>query len=194
MTTGDVRLRTWSDDDVPELVRLANNRRVWMQLRDAFPHPYTPEAGRAWVNLANSHLPVTSFAIECGGVLVGGTGYMPGRDVERCNAEVGYWIGEPHWGRGLATAALRALVTVIVKRGGFTRLFALPFAANAASRRVLEKTGFELSAVLRQSAIKDGQIVDQCLYSLLLNTPSPFVEGPGGEVQRSTLSHRPSVR
>lgn len=168
MTTGSVRLRAWREDDVPELVRLANNHRVWMQLRDAFPHPYTPEAGRAWVNLANSHLPVTSFAIECDDVLVGGTGYMPGRDIERCNAEVGYWIGEPHWGRGLATAALRALITVIAKRSGFTRLFALPFAANTASRRVLEKTGFELSAVLQRSAIKDGQIADQCLYSLLL--------------------------
>ena len=168
MTAADVRLRAWRDDDVPELVRLANNRRVWVQLRDAFPHPYTPDAGRAWVSFANSHVPVTSFAVECDGVLVGGTGFVAGRDIERCNAEVGYWIGEPHWGRGLATAAVRALVAVIVGRGGFTRLFALPFAANTGSRRVLEKAGFELSAVLRRSAIKDGQVLDQCLYSLLL--------------------------
>src|SRR5207244_2850859 len=140
-----------------------------------------------------SHVPVTSFAIECDGMLVGGTGYMPGRDVERCSAEVGYWIGEPHWGRGLATAALRALTAVVVERGGFTRLFALPFAANLGSRRVLEKAGFELSAVLRRSAIKDGQVVDQCLYSLLLNTPSPFGEGDRGEVQRSSLSHPPPI-
>jgi RimJ/RimL family protein N-acetyltransferase len=153
---------------VPALVLLADNRRVWAQLRDAFPHPYTPAAGRAWVAYANGQSPATELAVECGGVLVGGVGYIPGRDIERCGAEVGYWIGEPFWGRGLATAALAALIGLVTARGGFTRLFALPFATNGASRRVLEKAGFGLDAVLRRSAIKEGRVVDQCLYSLLL--------------------------
>ncbi len=168
MDVREVRLRAWREDDVPELVRLADDRLVWQQLRDAFPHPYTIEAGRGWVAFASGQNPVTSFAVECGGVLVGGAGYTPGQDVERVGAEVGYWIGRPYWGRGLATAAVRELINVIAGRRGFTRLFALPFAANAASCRVLEKAGFTLDAVLRRSAIKDGRVVDQCLYSLLL--------------------------
>ncbi len=168
MDVSDVRLRPWREDDVPELVRLADDRLVWQQLRDAFPHPYTAEAGRGWVAPATARPPATHFAVVCGGVLVGGAGYLPGQDVERVGAEVGYWIGRPYWGRGLATAAVRELVNVTAGRGGFTRLFALPFAANAASCRVLEKAGFTLDAVLRRSAIKDGRVVDQCLYSLVL--------------------------
>ena len=153
---------------MPELVRLADNRRLADQLRDAFPHPYTADSGRRWVAFANSPSPATHLAVECGGVLVGSAGYIPGRDIERVSAEVGYWVGEPHWGRGLATAALLALVELVAARGGFTRLFALPFAHNAASRRVLEKAGFSLEAVLRRSAVKGGRVVDQCLYSMLL--------------------------
>ncbi|QEL17646.1 GNAT family N-acetyltransferase [Limnoglobus roseus] len=164
-----VRLRPWQEADVPELVRLAGSRRLADQLRDTFPHPYTTEAGRGWVALANAQSPVTHLAVVCDVVLVGSAGYVPGRDVERVSAEVGYWVGEPHWGRGLATAALVALVNHVCDRGGFTRLFALPFARNAASRRVLEKAGFTLDAVLRQSAIKGGRVTDQALYSLVLS-------------------------
>jgi RimJ/RimL family protein N-acetyltransferase len=173
MNEKTVRLRPWGEDDVPELVHLADDRRVWAQLRDAFPHPYTPEAGRAWVAHASGQSPVTSFAVDCAGSLVGSIGYVPGRDVERCGAEVGYWIGGPYWGRGLATAALLALIGEVTARGGFTRLFAVPFATNMASRRVLEKAGFSLDAILRRSAIKEGRVVDQALYSLVLPGDPP---------------------
>ncbi len=168
MDVGAVRLRPWRSGDEPELARLANNRLVADQLRDAFPHPYTPESAGAWVAFTVAEIPPVNFALECGGVLVGGVGYRPGSDVERCSAEVGYWVGEPYWGRGLATAGLLALVDLVAARRQFTRLFAMPFAANAASRRVLGKAGFELDAVLRRSAIKNGRVVDQCLYSRLL--------------------------
>ncbi len=151
---------------MPELVRLADNPKLAEQLRDAFPHPYTTDAARSWVAYANVHSPVTHLAIECDGVLVGGVGTIPGKDIERVSAEVGYWIGEPYWGRGLATAALIKLIDLIAARGEFTRLFALPFVDNQASRRVLEKAGFVLDAVLRRSAIKGGRIRDQALYSL----------------------------
>jgi RimJ/RimL family protein N-acetyltransferase len=173
MDSGHVRLRPWHPNDVPELVRLANNRRVSDQLRDVFPYQYTAETGRAWVAHANDQSPVTHFAVECGGVLVGGVGYTPGRDIERCGAEVGYWVGEPYRGRGQATDALLALIESVRARGGCTRLFALPFASNAASRRVLEKAGFGLDAVLRYSAIKHGRVLDQCLYSLILTDDDP---------------------
>ena len=166
--TNTVLLRPWRDDDVSELIRLADNRRVSAQLRDVFPHPYTENDGRTWVAFASGQSPMTNLAIEHCGALAGGIGYVPGRDIERCGAEVGYWIGEPYWGRGVAAAALRALVGMLVLRGGFTRLFALPFADNKASHRVLEKAGCSLDAVLRRSAVKEGVVRDQCLYSLLL--------------------------
>jgi [ribosomal protein S5]-alanine N-acetyltransferase len=185
--TNPVLLRPWLDDDVAELVRLANNRRIWAQLRDAFPHPYTEDAGRAWVAFANGQSPVTSLAIEHCGALAGGIGYIPGKDVERCSAEVGYWIGEPYWGRGLATAALLALTGVVARRGGFTRLFALPFATNRASRRVLEKAGFTLDAVLRRSAVKEGVVVDQCLYSFLLSEESVGARRPDDGLARGEM-------
>jgi ribosomal-protein-alanine N-acetyltransferase len=134
-------------------------------MRDAFPHPYTRADGEFWLSLAVQIDPPTHFAIEHEGEAVGGIGMHPGKDVERVSAEVGYWLGEQVWGRGLATAALCALVEYAFATTELTRLFALPFAHNAASRRVLEKAGFVLEAILRKSAIKEGRVVDQALYS-----------------------------
>lgn len=167
-----VRLRPWNDHDLVDLVRIANNPNIANQLRDAFPHPYTMDAAREWIAFNLRSDSPTHFAIEMDGSLAGGIGYFPGRDIERISAEVGYWIGEEHWGRGLATEALLMLVDLIKERKQFARLFALPFASNLASRKVLEKAGFKCDAILRQSAIKSGQIVDQCLYSRLLTIDS----------------------
>jgi RimJ/RimL family protein N-acetyltransferase len=165
------RVRSWRESDLASLVRHANNRRIWLQLRDGFPHPYTEQAGRAWLARAANEEPQTSFAIEVGGSAVGGIGFIPGKDVERVSAEVGYWLSEAYWGRGIATAALRGL-TAHAFSLGFSRLFAVPFATNLASRRVLEKAGYELEAILRRSAIKEGRVVDQALYSRLAPLPT----------------------
>jgi ribosomal-protein-alanine N-acetyltransferase len=162
-----VRLRPWQESDIPDLVRIADNPRIASQLRDIFPHPYTRKAGEDWVDYASAQSPTTDFAIEADGVLVGGIGYVPGVDVMRCSAEVGYWLGEPFWGRGIATAAIRQLIHIIDGRQQFTRVFAAVFATNSASKRVLEKAGFTLEGVLRRCAIKNGEVRDKCLYSLL---------------------------
>lgn len=168
VVTHKVQIRPWRMDDLTELVRLANNRRIWIELRDVFPHPYTTEAGRAWIEFAARNNSPTHFAIESEGLLVGGVGYIPGRDIERCGAEVGYWVGEPYWGRGIATAAVGALIDMLRAAADYTRIFAVPFASNTASRRVLERSGFRLDAVLECSAVKDGRVKDQCLYSQVL--------------------------
>jgi ribosomal-protein-alanine N-acetyltransferase len=162
-----VHLRPWSADDIPALVRIADNPRIAGQLRDIFPHPYTQQAAEAWTAYAATQSPTTDFAIEAAGVLVGGIGFVPGTDVMRCSAEVGYWLGEPYWGRGIATAAVKSIIEVIDDRRQFTRVFALVFSENVASRRVLEKAGFTLDAVLRRCAIKNGEVRDKCLYSQL---------------------------
>jgi [ribosomal protein S5]-alanine N-acetyltransferase len=98
---------------------------------------------------------------------VGAIGFVMRTDVERVSAEIGYWVGEAFWGRGIATAALAAVTRYAIETHGLTRLFALPFAWNAASCRVLEKAGYVLEARLRRSAIKDGVIVDQMQYAFI---------------------------
>jgi RimJ/RimL family protein N-acetyltransferase len=158
-------IRPWRKDDLDALVRHADDPAVAAQLRDIFPHPYPQEAGLAWLEAA-ADMQGTAFAIDAGEA-VGGIGLTLGGDVERVSAEVGYWVGRAYWGKGIATHALELLVAHAFANFELTRLFAVPFAHNAPSRRVLEKAGFSLDCVLRRSAVKGGAIVDQALYSLV---------------------------
>jgi ribosomal-protein-alanine N-acetyltransferase len=160
-------VRTWETTDVDALVRHANNRRVWLNLRDRFPHPYTRRNGQDFIKLARQMHPETFFAIAVSGIAVGGVGFVMGQDVERVSAETGYWLGEEFWGRGIATDALRGLTRYALEHHELTRLFALPFADNVASCRVLEKAGYVMEARLRRSAIKDGEIKDQLQYAFI---------------------------
>jgi ribosomal-protein-alanine N-acetyltransferase len=158
-------VRSWRASDIGSLVTHANNRKIWLNLRDRFPHPYTRADGRAFVRMVRGMDPETFFAIAVAGEAVGGIGFVMQPDVERTSAEVGYWLGEAFWGRGIVTDALRAVTSYAIERHGFTRLFAVPFAYNTASCRVLEKAGYVLEARLRRSAIKDGVVVDQLQYA-----------------------------
>jgi RimJ/RimL family protein N-acetyltransferase len=160
-------VRPWRSTDLESLVRYANNRNVWINLRDRFPHPYTHRDGHVFLRQALNQSPDTAFAIAVGGEAVGGIGYQPQTDVERVSAEIGYWLGEPFWGRGIATEALVAVTRQAIEAHGLTRLFAVPFAWNAASCRVLEKAGYVLEARLRRSAIKDGHVTDQLQYAFV---------------------------
>jgi RimJ/RimL family protein N-acetyltransferase len=160
-------VRSWQPRDVTSLVTHANNRNISMNLRDRFPFPYTSRDGREFIKMARRMKPETFFAIAVEGVAVGGIGFVPHQDVERVSSEVGYWLGEAFWGRGITTEALSAITTYAIATHGFTRLFALPFAHNEASCRVLEKAGYVLEARLRKSAIKDGQIRDQLQYAFI---------------------------
>lgn len=166
LTTCDVR--SWRVDDLASLVANADNRKVWLNLRDRFPHPYTRRDGREFLRSVQSQRPETAFAIAVDGVAVGGIGFMVLTDVERVSAEIGYWLGEAYWGRGITTEAVVAVTQYAIARHGLTRVFALPFATNRASCRVLEKAGYQLEGHLRRSAIKDGQIVDQMQYAFVV--------------------------
>ena len=163
-------VRSWRADDVASLVAHANNRKIWINLRDRFPHPYTKSDGQAFIRASRKMQPESNFAISLGGPAMGGIGFHLQSDVDRVSAEIGYWLGEPFWGRGIAAEALAAVTRYAVDAHGLTRLFALPFAYNAASCRVLEKAGYALEARLRRSAIKNGAIVDQFQYAYV--TPS----------------------
>jgi RimJ/RimL family protein N-acetyltransferase len=161
---GVCAVRSWRADDLDALLRHADNPRVAANLRDRFPHPYTRPDGEAWLAVALAMRPETAFVIEADGGLVGGIGVTVGTDIDRVSAEVGYWLGEAAWGRGLATAALAGFSAYAFEAFGLTRLFALAFERNAASRRVLEKAGYRLVGVTRKSAIKHGEVINQALY------------------------------
>ena len=159
-------LRPWSAGDEPSLVRHANNYKIWRNLRDGFPHPYTLADAKQWVSFAQQKSPQTLFAVEVGGEAVGSVRLFPKSDIERLSAEIGYWIGEATWGNGIATAAVRTLSTYGFKELGLTRIFAVPLVSNPASMRVLEKAGYVREGVLRRSTIKEGIVLEQVLYAI----------------------------
>ena len=158
-------IRSWRADDLSSLVEYADNRKIWLNLRDRFPHPYTRQAGREFLRTVLAQRPETLFAIAAGGQAVGGIGFLMMPDVERVSAEIGYWLAEPFWGRGMATEAVVAVTRYAIETHRLTRVFAVPFASNQASARVLEKAGYVLEGRLHRSAIKDGQIIDQLQYA-----------------------------
>jgi ribosomal-protein-alanine N-acetyltransferase len=158
-------LRPWRTDDAESLVRHANNRNVAKHLRDRFPHPYTQGDAKAFLKAASVLEPQTNFAIDIDGQASGGLGFVPGSDVERYSAEVGYWLGEDYWSRGIITEALGLFTQYAFSDLHLLRLFALPFADNIASIRVLEKTGYTLEGVLRSSCVKYGEPRDQAIYA-----------------------------
>ena len=160
-------LRRWRAGDAASLVRHANNVNVARHLRDRFPHPYTWKDAQGFLAAASGEEPQTNFAIAVAGEAVGGLGYVPGSDVERYSAEVGYWLGEACWGRGIATEALVLFTRHAFGELGLLRLFALPLADNAASIRVLQKAGFREEGILRSSCVKFELPRDQAMHALV---------------------------
>jgi RimJ/RimL family protein N-acetyltransferase len=166
---GDCELRSFTPGDAASLARHADNRRIWINLRDAFPHPYLTADAAAFIDWARAEDPESLLAIAVAGEAAGAIGLRRNTDVERVSAEVGYWLGEPYWGRGIATRALVAFTRHAIETHRLTRLYALPFEWNGASLRVLEKAGYRQEGRLRRSAIKDGRIIDQLLYSYVVS-------------------------
>ena len=162
---GDLRVRSWRKNDLDALVRYANNANVAANLRDQFSHPYTRFAAAAYLVEVRSAEVETSFAVEYDGEAVGGIGFKLGTDISRLSAEMGYWLGEPYWGRGLTTRAVLASSEWAFENYKLTRVFAMAFSHNVGSMRVLEKAGFAREGILLRSAIKNGVVLDQVLYA-----------------------------
>lgn len=161
-------LREWRRGDEPSLVRHANNRNVWINLRDVFPYPYTQADARSWIRLANTNGLNLVFAIDVEGFAVGAIGLHPGDDVHRHSAEIGYWLGEEYWNRGIVTEAIIAVTEYAFKTMEMARVHAEVFQWNTASMRVLEKAGFVREGVLRKSVYKDRQWVDELIYARIV--------------------------
>ncbi len=162
-------IRTWRPDDAESLVRHANNRKIWRNLRDGFPHPYMLTDAQNFIRFALNQQPETIFCIAVGPEAIGGIGFHLNQDVERFSAEIGYWIGENYWGQGIVTAALQAVTAYAIKTHSLLRIYAMPYAWNPASCRVLQKAGFLLEGRMRCSVFKDGQVVDQFLYAYVVD-------------------------
>lgn len=161
-------VRDWRADDAPSLARHANDRRIWLNLRDRFPHPYLLADAETFLRSVAARSPITNFAIAVQDQAVGGIGYTLHDDVERVSAEIGYWLGVAFWGQGIMTAALKAVTAyALTQHGDLRRIYAVPFAWSVASMRVLEKAGYRLEGRMRQSAIKDGRVSDQLLYAVV---------------------------
>lgn len=160
-------LREFRFSDADDLVRLANDRDVWRNLRDKFPHPYTLADAHGFLAHATSMGVGHLFVIEADGKFAGGCGLHLQEDVYRRTAEIGYWLGRPFWGQGLATDAVRTLTAYAFDEYDLVRLWAGVFAWNPASCRVLEKCGYELEGRLRDAVWKDGALTDQMMYARL---------------------------
>jgi ribosomal-protein-alanine N-acetyltransferase len=158
-------LRPLVPGDAAALARHANDREVWRSLRDRFPHPYSLSDATEWIAFVASQKVQTSFGIVVGDEAIGSISLMVGHDIERRSAEIGYWIGQAYWGRGIMPQAVRATTRYAFEELGLIRVFAVPFARTARSARVLEKAGYALEGLMRRSAIKDGEILDQLLYA-----------------------------
>jgi RimJ/RimL family protein N-acetyltransferase len=161
-------LRPWAPADKASLVAHANNHRVWRNLADIFPHPYTDDDADQWLRFVGSPSRSINLAIEYEGSAVGGIGARAGEGIFVRTADFGYWLGEPLWGRGIMTAAAGAMLEHLKQDARFARLEAPVFEWNPASMRVLEKIGFVREAVKRNSVTKDGQLIDSVLYTYLI--------------------------
>jgi RimJ/RimL family protein N-acetyltransferase len=163
-----VHLRPWQPGDEGALAQLANNRSIWRNLTDQFPHPYRHEDAVTWIRQSVRRPDdCRHLAVIHDGQLVGGVGFNRLGDLRTMTAEIGYWVGEPFWGRGFATEALNLLSDVALLDYDFVRLQATVLGWNPASCRVLEKAGYEPEARLRRQGFKDGEVTDIWMYARL---------------------------
>ena len=162
------QLRRWRAEDAADMARCANNEKIARNLRDVFPYPYSLEDAQAYLSgcLAGEENCQLCRAIVVDGRAAGSIGVFRGSDVYSRSAELGYWLAEEHWGRGIMTAAVRQLCRETFEQWDVARIFAEPFAENLASRRVLEKAGFVLEGVMHHGVYKCGKLRDFCMYAL----------------------------
>ncbi len=163
----EYRIRDLVPTDASAIARYADNPHIANVMRDLFPSPYALSDAEEFIARINSADPETAFAIANNKEAFGVIGFISGQDVYRHSAEIGYWIGEEYWGRGIMTGAIKAFTAHLFENFDFNRLSAGVFSSNPASARVLEKVGYTRDAVLRAHVTKNGKVLDEHLYSRL---------------------------
>lgn len=151
------------------MAKVISNLKVQNNLRDGLPYPYTEADGREFISamLAADENDTFAFAVEYNGKVVGSIGLFRQQNIHSQTAEMGYYLAEEVWGRGIATQAVKQACAFVFRNTNIIRIFAEPFARNVASCRVLEKAGFQYEGTLRSNAVKCGKVEDMKLYSLL---------------------------
>lgn len=167
LETDDVKLRRLKGSDAETLAALINNKKIWDNLRDALPFPYTFQDAVNFIEICEQEEPVVTFAIEYRGDFAGVIGLVRQHDVYRLSAELGFWLGEPFWNKGIATKATKLIVKYGFEYLDLIRIYSCVFEFNSASRKVLEKTGFTLDAIFKNAVIKNDKIANECRYSFI---------------------------
>lgn len=167
LSTGMVSLRKLEPQDRISIADLANNKNVWNNLTDQMPNPYSVEDAVSFINMAINSKMNHIFGIEYDSRLCGVIGLHRQSDVYRLSAELGYWLGEPFWNKGIASLAIRLVVVYGFESLGLERIYAAVYDFNKASQRVLEKSGFSFEGRSRKSVIKNGIILDDLRYSII---------------------------
>ena len=166
-----ITLRRLTSEDTETMAQLANNKKIWDCVRDLFPHPYTLEDARAFIGRAEEEDPANTFAIvNEEDQLCGVISLMPNEGVYRISSEIGYWVGEPYWGRGIATQAIAKITRYGFEKLQLERIYAGVYEFNVASMKALEKNGYIKEGVMRNAVIKNGQILDDHRYAKIRNT------------------------
>lgn len=162
-------IRKWRLSDTGDLAAALSNRKIQANLRDGLPYPYTERDAADYISamLASDENETFAFAVMYDGKVIGSIGAFRQGNIHRQTAELGYYIAEEYWGKGVATEAVKQTCKYVFDHSDIIRIFAEPFAYNTASCRVLEKSGFQYEGTLRSNAVKDGKVIDMRMYSLL---------------------------
>ena len=157
-------LRPWRESDLKSLVKYANNKNIAKFLTNKFPHPYTKKDGIAFIEFASKTDPIHIFAIDVDGEAVGGIGIHPQTDIYEKNAELGYWIAESFWGKGIASKAINMMVDFAFVTFDINRIYAMTFENNNISQNVLIKNKFVLEAHFSKTVFKNNEYLDELVY------------------------------
>ena len=162
-------LRKWRIQDAADLSNALSNRAVQDRLRDGIPFPYSVSDAEEYITamLKSDPNETVSFAITVDDRAVGTIGAFRGNNIHRQTAELGYYLAEEYWNRGIVTDAVRQLTDYLFTHTDLIRLFATPFSDNFGSCRVLEKAGFQLEGTMRRHAVKNGVVRDMKLYAIV---------------------------
>ena len=160
-------VRSWAPTDALSLARHANDRAIWRNLKDHFPNPYSLANAEWFIEHCRTEIPESAFAIVVDDEAVGSIGFEHRGDIWRRSVELGYWLAQPYWGRGITTNVVKEMTEWAFDTWSINRVWAGVFAWNPASARVLEKAGYVYEGRFRQSAVKDGELVDELIYSVV---------------------------
>ncbi|MDE6060649.1 MAG: GNAT family N-acetyltransferase [Clostridia bacterium] len=169
MNTVDVSIRKWEVSDAKDLAEALCNKKVLDNLRDGLPFPYTEKDALDYISAMQAANPndTFAFAIVYNGNVVGSIGVFRKDNIHNRTAELGYYLAEEHWGKGIMTSAVKLTCDFVFANSDIIRIFSEPFARNIGSCRVLEKAGFTFEGVMRSNAVKNGVVEDMKLYSRL---------------------------